>query len=666
MRWRGAALALASLVLGVTTPAYAQEEDEDEDDEDEDVAPAPEPVAEVAVPIEVTVEGDKAAPGSVSLGRKVIQEMPGVLGDPYRAIEVEPGVTPVASGVPFYFIRGAPPGNVGYYFDGIPVPMLFHVGAGPGVIPPALVQRVELHLGPYPADFGRLAGSVVDAEGTPPRDEWRAEGVLRFVDIGGFVEGPLPDGAGSVLVGGHYALGTEILSALVPSVDMAYADYQGRASLKVGSRGRLSLLTFGSYDYLATVEDGTRDVLLDSDFHRVNLRYDHELDGGGAVRLDTTLGLDQSRGIGVKEARDFKTLARLSFRQPLGGKVLLRAGLDLAFDVFDVEPGGEQECTTFVCSSGPLGETTEIELARAFEVLFPSRLDVALGAWVDALIVMGPRATIIPGLRFDYFHSMGESAFALDPKLVGRFGITDNFRIVPAVALASQPPGFPPIPGLQIGGLPGGLQRALQTSFGGEGELGPVDLRASVFRHATFNLTDSIGAQRGTGFGPERFLTRTTGDSYGMEISARGALSRSTFFLLSYTLSHTTRNLDGVRVPSAYDRTHVAQLAFLHDLGKNWKAGSRILFYTGFPADEALPGRPPLENPDRVKPFFRLDARLSKRWVFEDRAYVGLVFDFQNVTLAKEVFDVMCNDAGCEAREVGPIVIPTTVLELGF
>jgi outer membrane receptor protein involved in Fe transport len=142
-----------------------------------------------AQPIEVTIEGDKAPPGAVSLGRKQIQEMPGVLADPYRAIEVEPGVTPLTSGVPFYFVRGAPPGNVGYFFDGIQVPMLFHVGAGPGVIPSALVQRVELHLGPYPASFGRMAGAIVDAESAPARSDWRGEGVMRVVDVGGLVEG---------------------------------------------------------------------------------------------------------------------------------------------------------------------------------------------------------------------------------------------------------------------------------------------------------------------------------------------------------------------------------------------------------------------------------------------------------------------------------------------
>ncbi len=630
------------------------------------VRPSSVPEEEAYGPLEVTVGGDKAPPGAVSLGRKQIQEMPGVLGDPYRAVEVEPGVTPVASGVPYYFIRGAPPGNIGYFFDGIQVPLLFHVGAGPGVIPPGLVQGVDLHLGPYPASFGRLAGAVVDAESVPPRDDWRAEGVFRTVDIGGLVEAPLPDDRGSVLVGGHYAVGAAILSAAVPTIDIDYWDYQGRASIKTSRTGRFSVLAFGAYDYLASVEDDKRDVLLDSDFHRVDLRYDDQLPGGGTVRAATMLGLDRSRGAGVDSVQDWKVGARVIVEKPFGKSVVVRGGVDAMIDVYEVEPGNAEECTTFVCESGPLGSTTEEELSEAFAVLFPDRIDLALSGWADMLIMLNKRSSITPGIRLDYYHSLGESEFAVDPRLVGRFGITDHFRLVPAVGLASQPAGFPPLPGLTIGGLPGGLQRAYQASFGGEGEIGPIDLRGGVFGQAIFNLTDAIGGERGGGFGADRFLNRSLGLAYGLEASARGALTRHIFFLASYTLSRTTRSRLAVTVPSAYDRTHVAQVALLFDLGKNWKAGTRSLFYTGFPAEEVNPYRPRSEDPDRVKPFYRLDARLSKRWLFGDRAYVGLIFDMQNVTLAKEVFDVQCDPNGCTPREIGPIAIPTLAFEAGY
>ena len=81
-----------------------------------EAAPAP-PVEE---PIDLDVLGQRPEPSrSASLTRAEVRELPGAFGDPFRAIEALPGVTPIVSGLPFFFIRGAPPGNAGYFLDGI-------------------------------------------------------------------------------------------------------------------------------------------------------------------------------------------------------------------------------------------------------------------------------------------------------------------------------------------------------------------------------------------------------------------------------------------------------------------------------------------------------------------------------------------------------------------
>ncbi|WP_433926218.1 TonB-dependent receptor plug domain-containing protein [Sorangium cellulosum] len=639
--------------------------------------PAPAVPAEApAAPagIEVTVEGNRAPAGSVSLSRRDIRELPGALGDPYRAIEVQPGVTTIASGMPYYYIRGAPPGNIGYFFNGIQVPLLFHVGAGPSVIPASMVQRVEMHLGPYPADIGRLAGAAIEAESAPPSDVWRGEGSLRFVDLGGVVEGPM-DRDTHVLVGGHYAAGAALASALVPSVDVGYADYQARIVNRLGPEERFTVLAFGAYDYLASIDEDagaeSRNVLLDSDFHRLDLRYDRDEAASGArVRAALTFGLDQSRGVGVESARAWKLNARLSLARPLlGGRALLRAGIDAAVDRYDVTPrpsaaDGEPDGADGEPDDAPAEGTAQLD--ESFPELFRSRLDLALGAWADALVVLDERSTITPGVRVDHYTSLGATAVAVDPRIVGRFGIGEHVRLIPAFGLASQLPGLAPLPALQIGGIPGGLQRSLQSSFGVEANAGSVNFSATVFRQVTIGLSDPIGTGRGTNLSTERFLARSLGDTYGLELGARGALRRDMFFLASYTLSRSTRTREQRTIPSAYDRTHVAHVALLYDLGKGWRGGIRHVFYTGFPADEITPGRPAREDPDRIQPFYRLDMRLSKRWALSERSYLGLVFDLQNATLTKEVFDVSCDDRGCTPQTIGPVTMPGLAIEGGF
>src|SRR5262249_38733679 len=109
-------------------------------------APPPPPKA-----LEVTIKGELTPPGTQTISRAEVRLLPGAFGDPFRAIDVLPGVTPMASGLPFFFVRGAPPGNVGYYLDGIRVPLLYHIGLGPSVIHPAIMDRVDLYPGGYPA-----------------------------------------------------------------------------------------------------------------------------------------------------------------------------------------------------------------------------------------------------------------------------------------------------------------------------------------------------------------------------------------------------------------------------------------------------------------------------------------------------------------------------------
>ena len=625
-------------------------------------APGPVPDPPASGPLEVTIEGERTPPGSTVLGRRDIREMPGVLGDPYRVVEVAPGVTPTVSGFPYFFIRGAPPGNIGYFFDDIQVPLLFHVGGGPSVIPAALVQRVEMHLGPYPARFGRLAGAVVEAEVAPPPYEWRGEASLRLGDLAGYLEGPARDDL-SVFVGGRWAAGAALISALVPSVGIAYGDYQARAVYQPRPGERISVFAFGARDYLAAVAGGDEpEVLLDSDFHRVDVRYGRELEGGGEVEGAVTLGLDESRGGGgVEHARDWKLGARVRVSRAMGAAAVMSGGVDVALDGYEVEPGG-----TRGTGGGALPDVSEGQLERAFSDLFRSRLDVTLGAWAEAQVALGERSSITPGIRVDHHRSLGDTALAVDPKLVGRFGVGERVRLIPAVGVASQRPGFLPLPALQIAGIPGGLQRSLQGSFGAEVEAGPVQFGGTVFRQVTFGLTDPLGTGRGTALTSSRFLARSLGDAYGLEIGARGALRRDLLFLVSYTLSRATRQRDALTVPSAFDRTHVLHAALLYDLGKGWRAGIRHVFYTGFPADEVAAGRPLSESPERVRPFYRFDLRASKRWRIGERGYLSLVLDLQNATLSREVIDVTCDARGCSPRIFGPIALPGLGLEAGF
>ncbi|MFZ5895366.1 MAG: TonB family protein [Myxococcota bacterium] len=686
----------------------------------EEAAPAPDlqsdnqsPASEAATaapaipkqpPAEVLVLGQRPEPSrSATLSRAEVRQIPGTFGDPFRAIEALPGVTPVVSGLPFFFVRGAPPGNVGYFLDGVQLPLLFHVGAGPSIVHPGLIERVDLFPGGYPARFGRFAGGIVSGETALPSSSVHGEYNVRLFDAGALLEAPFAEGRGSALVSGRYSYTALLLSLLSPDYTLSYWDYQARLGYDVGKRDRLTLFAFGSYDYLGQKANDTTLTLFGTEFHRVDVRHDHALARGGNLRNAFTLGIDRSETQEGRFVRSRSAATRTELDLPLSSTTRLRAGSNLSLAYYDIELGPADLSST----------------VNSIAALFPSRTDMALGVRADVVWQALPRLDVTPGVRIDLYGSEGTTAIGIDPRLSLRTELTKRIHLNAALGIAHQPPAFVvPLPGFQPGGLRGGLQRALQESFGVEAELGAgTTASATLFQNAFFQMSDPLGAteprvagcppgafptqtlagdrliqatnpppcrdrfdpgtlgpdnsggggQASTGGGNgarvlRAFEVRTMGQSYGLELYIKRALTSKLGGFLSYTLSRSTRSFENRRYVATFDRTHVFNAALAYDLGRGFRAGGRVMFYTGLPA-VATP-----DNPDggRLPAFFRLDLRLEKRWRLGENAWISAVAEWLNATLSKEALSTRCTLAGCEAMTIGPITIPSLGVEGGF
>ena len=653
---------------------------------------------------EVRVHGARPDPSrTASLTRAEVRQIPGTFGDPFRAIETMPGVTPIVSGLPFFFVRGAPPGDVGYFLDDIPVPYLFHVGAGPSVVHPGLIDRVDLYPGGYPAAFGRYSGGIVSGETLPPATtEARGEYNVRVFDAGALVETPFADGKGTVLVGGRYSYTAGVLSLLASDTVLNYWDYQGRLSYDLTPRDRVSVFAFGSYDFLGQKTPTGTSTLFGADFHRVDVRYDHKLDANGTMRTAVTAGLDETQLTEGRVLRDRLVRARNEITYRVSPDALLRAGTDAEVDSYSV-----------VLSANDLGPA-----ASALVAYFPSRSDLATGVHADVVLSLGKYLEVTPGARFDFYGSEGATALGFDPRLATRARITENAHLLTALGIAHQTPSFVlPVPGFQPGGLKGGLQTAVQESTGIELDLGAgTTATATVFHNGYFNLSDAlsvtaptvsgcqpgqfpsdvvsgdpgtqptgngrcgerfppgtIGSDRAGGGGQgaqsestvqqtQAFETRARGNAYGFELYVKRKLTKRLGGFLSYTLSRSTRSANGQDFVASFDRTHVVNAALALDLGHNWRAGSRVTFYTGLPkaADSTDP------DPGRLAPFFRLDLRLEKRWELGKKWWISVVAEWMNVTLSKESIGTSCTLSGCQEQKIGPVTIPSLGLEGGF
>jgi hypothetical protein len=661
--------------------------------------PAPPPAEASSVPAEaapgeVLVRGGKGAVGAAitdSISRTEVRQLPGAFGDPFRAIEVSPGLTPVVSGLPYFYVRGAPPGNVGYYFDGVRVPYLFHFGLGPSVIQPSLIARTDIHKGGYPAALGRWAGGVVDSTAMAPSERLHGEGVLRVIDAGGLVEAPFANGRGTALAAGRYSYTAGLFSLLDASTSLDYRDYQTRVSWALGDHDVVSMLAFGAYDRATQRTTPDRDtleaasgngvrpdelreievVLFASEFHRADLRWDHAFGGGGRMRVAGTLGYDRTRLEARRAAEDVMTAARLEIVQPVNGRITVRAGADVVIDRYQSD-------------SLPRFADDDDVVARQRRI-FASRTDFATGLRADAVILVDPRVELTPGVRLDVYGSDQARAVGIDPRVAARFAVTDKVRIVHAYGLATQPPS-PPIalPAVTIARLEGGLQRSAQTSAGVELELpSAISATATVFHQAFYDLNDALGNAQVQIIDIEKsdsLLGKSTGSAYGLELGVRRKLSRRLGGLLAYTLSRSERTENGHKRLSAYDRPHVFNAALSFDLGKGFRLGSRVVYYSGGPTSPETPafpgqivGVPPARAPD----FVRLDGRVEKRWRVGARGYLTVVLEALNATLSTETTGYQCGTQipvpgvtreppRCAARLFGPVTVPSLGIEGGF
>ena len=690
--------------------------------------PRPGPPPRVALPpnpydalapevTQIQVLGARRLAGVTRMGRAEIRDVPGAFGDGFRAIETLPGVVPVASGLPFFFVRGAPPGATGYFLDGVRLPVLFHLGAGPSVVHPALVDRIDFYPGAAPAEFGRSSGGVVSGVTKEPSQRLRGEANARLLDAGALVEVPLPRQRGSALVAGRFGYPGLLLPLFAPNTRLSYWDYQSRLSVHLGERDTLTLFVLGSYDYLGrrvaavgnkTVVDdpvgvgetvqtgGDTRTIFETEFHRVELRHDHVIPSG-KVRTALTVGTDGS-ALGLRDRVRGELFGwRLEWERALSREIVLRGGADTQYNRYEVR-----------------GEA-DVPPNPEFVKLFPTRDELLLGTRADVTWSPAGRLRFTAGVRLDHYAAYRISAFerapgaepdalpgkqvSVEPRLSVRVGVVPRVVFVSAVGIAAQPPRFLlPLPGLTVGRLREGLERSAQTSHGVEWTLPyAMALTTTFFSSRTIGLADAFAAcpgARNAFTDGNACTTRTSGSAVGLELYLKRDLSKRITGFVSYTLSRATRTVpasvfggetppagaslanDGrVVIPSDYDRTHVLNAAITYDVGRDYRTKIQFVLYSKRPytpttSDGALLAAP---NSARLPLFSRFDVRLEKRWELGATRHVSLVLEGLNVTLRKEATGVRCatragaDDVdlgnGCVGEQIGPITVPSLGVE---
>ena len=611
----------------------------------------------------VTAESPQAP--SVPLRKEELIHTAGSLGDPFRVVESLPGVAQTTWPLPFYAIRGANPGNTGFFIDGVRAPALFHFALGPSVIHPFFIQDLDFFPGGYPLSYGRYVSGIVAANtATPATDRLHVSADVRLFDAGGIAASPFDDGKGTVAVAGRYSYTGLILSAFSSAYSLGYWDYQVRIEHKLGS-GNLTLFAFGSGDNLQQKNPEKTDWgfvgepqsiapgLAQLMFHRAQLRWDGAV-ARGRLTVAAVAGLDDS------------TVSLTSlFSLPVGSRMYtLAPRIAERWSLWrwlDFEVGADSEIqrarpTSLVALSGGF-------LADNYETdLFHNRDILSIGAYTGFTLHPGDRLVISPGLRYDGYFEQGTEKFAPSPRVLVRLRVGAHDWLKAVAGQFSQMPSLPVgVPGFESFGLATyGLQRSRQASFGVESALEDrlgldVNLDTSIF-YQRLHLTDLKNSLIPD---PEDsdLLEPREGESYGLEVMIRRPMKHKLYGWLAYTLSRSLRVVNGIIVPSDWDERHILNLVVGYRWPRNYSTSVRFHYNSGRPYPLYRENKD-VESYINLPGFPQLDLRVDKRFVF-DRFVMDAYLELVNSTRSREVYDVKRQASGAYSENYYRLVLPS-------
>ncbi|MDH5673094.1 MAG: Plug domain-containing protein [Myxococcales bacterium] len=594
-----------------------------------------------------TAQVDKKLGGERSVELEETRAVAGSLGDPLRVLQTLPGVTPIASGLPYGYVRGAPPGTLGYYYDGIPLPQLYHLGLGPAVLHPRLFGPIEFRAGVPSARFGRRLGGSVEASAPEPYGPPAYEAELRLLDANAYVQEPLGDGM--LRLAARYGYPGLVLSLFEPNATLSYWDYGTRWLQPLESGSRVELIAFGSSDALHNPPVSEGSVRFDDmaiEFHRLEARLVHR---GGGVEVGSALRLGYDRSSLDQEltvrALSLGPRAWLSTR--LSPELRLRAGADMLGSVGEIDS---------VQGQLPPVVAGRRDLRVDLPVYAEAAGRNAGGSFLELLWKPAPTVAAELGARADVWVVEGKATGAFDPRLRLTWSPLAELDLHIAGGITHQPAVFLyPIPGLTEVALDRGLQRALQSDAGVGLQL-PLGYRIEVqgFLHhyARLMLPELYAPIEGASVSTVEAL------SYGIEGFLRMPRAGRLSGWISYTLGWARAWPEaGPAFAPEFDVRHVLNTVAQFQLLERLQLGARVHVRSGRPFNhfEAASAIPTYEV--RLAPFARLDTRIAYR--FEpDWGELLLYAEWLNLTFAQESLGAECLYGSCQAQTAPAIVLP--------
>lgn len=600
--------------------------------------------------LEVLVEEKRIKREEVSeitVRKEEAERVAGGGGDPIRAVQTLPGITPISELSALMVVRGSNIQDNIILSDKMFYIFPFHFGGFTSSINPDLIRSVEFSPGGFSARYGNAMGGILSVMTRRPReDRFGAKVEVGTVLSGTILESPVGRNF-SFLAAGRKSY-TELIpiggegEAIVPE----FWDYQAKFSWNRGNHS-VSLIAYGQQDgFKFQSEKRMRkdpeltgaSFIFDAQFHSIGLRavnifgnltldsvfqtfvMERELGGPGNLRLDRKV----EPNIKLWDEVEYK-LGPLTLR---GGAELSRAHWKVK-GKFIGKPGRhERQWYGFT-----LEEKVSVDI-DGISYAYACYTESELKAW---------RFKFIPGIRFEYFDAPLYESF-WDPRFQMFFDVTKTTRLKGAWGFHHQ---FP-------------KEDELSEGFGNPALKPQLAVHHVVGIEQKLPLETSIeiqGYYKDMGnlivYDPEIKLSNAgKGYAWGVEVFLRKKLTRRFFSWLSYSFARSMRK-DGPGKPwrrFSFDKPHVFNIVAGYQFARRWNISGRWLYSSGVlytpvigkmyhsDLDMFVPiyGKP---NSERLSAQHRLDLRVEYIKPF-DTWILKTFFEFWNAYLNKNYFAV--------------------------
>jgi TonB family protein len=602
----------------------------------------------------VTARIRRPEPGAatrITLRGEELTTVPGTFGEPLRVVATLPGVARTPFGLGYFIVRGASFENTGFFVDGFPVPILYHLGAGPAVLSARLVDTLDFYPGGYPARYGRFGAGIVALETGPPDHRGlHLEAEIDLFRASALAVVPIDEDRGVVTAAFRRSYYDFLIPLVVDGLSLSYTDWQLRFDYDLTDRLAMSLFYFGSSDLLdqtgaagAGVSDEQTTTGLEYTFQRLIGKLVLELPRNAQITWSGMIGLDESSiyrrepgGVDLGAEITGVTLGqRLEAILPAGRMYQTTAGVDVfvtqyeAITTFPVPPG-------YGAYPPPLldPQTTAVTVEPIVMTAAP---------YVEQVVRPGP-FEIAAGLRLEYLRYGGYSGVQLDPRGVVRYQINPMITAKVATGLFTQPPqpfqidhrfGNPRLAPQRSWQSSGGVELALPYDVAVESQL--FYTRMYQLPRTQNVLTES--ARR------EVYVADGEGRAYGWELMVRRRVEDGLFGWLSYTLAWSERFTEGgATVPFFFDQRHTLNLAVSYAVD-GWRFGARFQLSSGRPERPVLGANEDVDSyrfdairgglVGRLPVYHQLDVRIDRDFTIGDDITGSVYLDVLNVYNAK-------------------------------